>query len=97
MKTLLFAIIILIIGCSRISQKSRGSANEMIVVLSITNTGTIKLNTQGDFTVLNGYMDRDSLILLHISGTRAQIVNQKDLKLLNGLIYKSKSGHDNYK
>ena len=97
MKKLLFAIIILIIGCSRISQKSKGSANEMIVVLSITNTGTIELNTQGDFTVLSEYMKVDSLIILHVSGTRAQVVNQKDLKLLNGLIYKSNSGHYNYK
>lgn len=95
MKKVLFIIIILIIGCSRISQKSRESASEMIVILSITNTGAVELSAQGDFTVLDGCMDRDSLILLHISGTNAQVVNQKDLKLLKGLIYRS--GHDDYK
>ena len=92
MKTLLFAIIILITGCLTARQKSRNSANEMIVVLSITNTGAIKLNDQGDFTVLSEYMKQDSLILLHVSGTRAQVVDQKDLKLLKGLIYQSE--HD---
>ncbi|MCK5614196.1 hypothetical protein KAR91_70680 [Candidatus Pacearchaeota archaeon] len=93
MKTLLFALIILAAsGCSPRIQ-SRGSANEMIVVLSITDTGDIELKAQGDFTILVEYMKVDSLILLHISGTTAQVVNQKDLKLLKGLIYQS--GHDN--
>ena len=92
MKTLLFATIILITACSPRIQ-SRGSANEMIVVLSITNTETIELKAQGDFTVLVEYMKVDSLILLHVSGTTAQVVNQKDLKLLKSLIYQSK--HDN--
>lgn len=96
MKTLLFAIIILITGCSPRIQ-SRGSAHEKIIVLSITNTGDIELKAQGDFTILVEYMKADSLILLHISGTTAQVVNQKDLKLLKGLIYKSESKHDNYK
>lgn len=95
MKTILLVIIILTMACSPISQKSRGTENEMIVVLSITNTGDIELSAQGDFTVLANYMKQDSLILLHISGIRAQVVNQKDLKLLKGLIYQS--GHDNYK
>ena len=94
MKMLLFAIIILISGCSPRIQ-SRGSANEMIIVLSITNAGDIELKAHGDFTVLAEYMNQDSLILLHVSGTKAQVVNQKDLKLLKGLIYQSE--HDNYK
>jgi len=74
----------------------RSTQKETMVVLTITQDG-IELSEAGDFTVLKDYMNisPDSLIFLHVSGTSARVVNQNDLKLVAGLIYKNK--HDGYR
>ena len=91
---LIFIILLsLLVSCAPIKKVSINTPEE-IIILSIQSTGTVKLIDQGNFTVMADYMDMDSLILLHISGTHVQLVNKKDLKILKGLIYKS--GHDKY-